>query len=65
MSKSRPLESSRLFPYIAWGVVIGFAAFVYNLTTELKHTQAEYADRTSALETRASQDPATITDFTP
>ena len=30
------LESHRLFPYIAWILVIGFAIFTYMLTTRLQ-----------------------------
>ncbi len=65
MSKHRTLESFRVFPYIAWGLVIGFALFVYQLTTELSATQTSLAERTNTLEVRANQAPHTITDFTP
>ncbi len=29
------LESSKIFPYIAWATVIGFALFTYTLTMHL------------------------------
>ncbi len=30
------LESHKLFPYVAWAVVIGFALFTYNLTLTVR-----------------------------
>jgi hypothetical protein len=30
------LESSKLFPFIAWLLVIGFASFTYMLTTSVQ-----------------------------
>ena len=30
------LESYKIFPYIAWVIVIGFAAFTYMLTVRLQ-----------------------------
>ena len=41
------LESYRIFPYIAWILVIGFAVFTYMLTTNL---QAELGDVDTSLE---------------
>ena len=63
MSK-RSLEQYRVFPYIAWTLVGGFAFFVYTLTTELSTATAELEATTNQLEARANQDPSTITDFT-
>ncbi len=65
MKQSRPLESFRIFPYLAWGLIIGFAFFVYTLTTELKNAQSDMSVRIEALEARANQDPSAITDFRP
>jgi hypothetical protein len=62
MSK-RALEQYRVFPFIAWGLVIGFAFFVYTLTTELKETVATLETETQTLETWANTDPSTITEF--
>ncbi len=64
MSK-RSLEQYRIFPYIAWILVGGFALFVYHLTTELNAYQNELAASTTALEERASMNPLEITDFSP
>lgn len=41
------LEASRLFPYIAWVLVIGFAFFTYALTI---HVRAELSDIDTGLE---------------
>ncbi len=41
------LESSRIFPYIAWATVIGFALFTYTLTV---HLQSELADIGTGIE---------------
>lgn len=62
MSK-RSLEQYRVFPYIAWTLVGGFAFFVYTLTTELSTATAELEATTNQLEAKANQDPAIITDF--
>lgn len=62
MSK-RSLEQYRIFPYIAWTLVGGFAFFVYTLTTELSTATATLEASTNQLEARANQDPVTITDF--
>ena len=63
MSK-RSLEQYRVFPYIAWTLVGGFASFVYTLTTELSTATAELEAATNQLEAKVNQDPSTITDFT-
>lgn len=62
MSK-RALEQYRVFPFLAWSLVIGFSFFVYQLTAELKSVNASFAEQTDALEIRANQDPAQITNF--
>jgi hypothetical protein len=36
MVTSRPLESYRAFPYVAWALVLGFALLVYVLTVEVR-----------------------------
>ncbi len=62
MSK-RALEQYRVFPFLAWSLVIGFSFFVYQLTAELKSVNASFAEQTGILEARANQDPAQITNF--
>lgn len=33
---SRNLESFRLFPFVAWALIIGFSVFVYGITVNLQ-----------------------------
>lgn len=35
-SSNRSLEGFRAFPYVAWGLIILFAFFVYKITLELQ-----------------------------
>lgn len=65
MMKDRSLEKHPIFPYIAWGLCIGFAYFVYTLTLELKAVQAELAAQTEFLEISAATNPTDISTFTP
>ena len=44
----RSLEAYKIFPYIAWGLTVVFALFVYNITRELQ-------DVTNQLQTQADQ----------
>ncbi|MCU0678336.1 MAG: hypothetical protein MUF19_01965 [Candidatus Pacebacteria bacterium] len=46
----RALESYRIFPYIAWTLVIGFALFVYQITVETTRAAADLSERTNHLE---------------
>ena len=46
----RKLESFKIFPYIAWGLVILFVFFVYKLTTHLNTTTTELDEQSSSLE---------------
>jgi hypothetical protein len=59
----RALEQYRLFPFIAWGLVAGFAFFVYTLAMELTATATALEEQTTILEIRANQNPSTLTDF--
>jgi len=34
----RSLESLKIFPFVAWTLVIAFAFFVYNLTSHVEET---------------------------
>ena len=40
----RKLEEHRLFPFIAWAVIIGFALFTYTLTASLKNVTDIYTE---------------------
>jgi hypothetical protein len=63
MSKHRALESFRVFPYIAWGLIIGFSVFVFSLVQELRIVQAEKATASSRLEELANTNPLDISDY--
>ncbi len=47
----KKLEAFKIFPYVAWMLIIFFAFFVYKITTELKSTTAELEATSSTLET--------------
>ena len=51
LGPERKLEAFKIFPYVAWMLVIFFALFVYRITTELKSTAAELEQTTNSLET--------------
>ena len=57
------LESLAVFPYVAWGVTILFAVFVYDLATNLQDTADRLQAQADALEERANT-PAEEIDFT-
>jgi len=59
----RSLESFVLFPYIAWGVTILFAIFVYNLAVNLQETASRLEIQADALEMRVSTPVEQIEDF--
>ena len=46
----RKLEAFKIFPYVAWLLIIIFALFVYKITIELKSTASELERNTGALE---------------
>ena len=58
----RSLESYRIFPYVAWGLIIGFSFFVYNLVTDLQTATSQLQKQTDALQQQVSSDLRT-TDF--
>ena len=46
----RTLESSKIFPYLAWGLIIGFGFFVYQLSIRLQAAAADLAIQTDITE---------------
>lgn len=46
------LESHKLFPYIAWTLVIGFAVFTYTLTAQVQGELTGISDGVERLEVR-------------
>ncbi|MEY2665302.1 MAG: hypothetical protein RLZZ480_407 [Candidatus Parcubacteria bacterium] len=49
-STGRKLESFRIFPYIAWGLIVVFAYIAYHITTELEAVTKDLDERTTSLE---------------
>jgi|GEM_PF-1078893 hypothetical protein len=58
----RSLEAYKIFPYVAWGLILGFTFFVYNLVTDLQDTTSQLQKQTNALQQQVSSDLRT-TDF--
>lgn len=52
LDMNNTLESHKLFPYIAWAIVIGFAVFVYTLTLRVQNELEVIGDGVSRLEER-------------
>lgn len=46
------LESHKLFPYVAWAIVIGFAVFTYMLTVNVQRELSHIGDGVERLEMR-------------
>ncbi len=49
------LESYKIFPYIAWALVIGFATFTYVLTTHLQKELSTINSSVEQLEQRLNE----------
>lgn len=52
-TSDRTLESLKIFPYIAWGITLFFAIFVYNIALELQKTADQLASQAAYLEAQA------------
>ena len=50
ISGKRSLEGYKIFPFIAWGLVIGFALFVYNLNTEIQKATEQLRTQSKSFE---------------
>ena len=50
MAEPKKLEKYKVFPYIAWATVIGFALLVLNITMELRAAASDLRQSTSNLE---------------
>ena len=59
----KALESYKIFPFIAWGLVAGFAIFVYMITLELQSVADRLEQQSLELRTIANTPPSEITDF--
>ncbi len=49
------LESHKFFPFVAWGLVIGFAAFTYMLTVNVQRELGQIGDGVERLEMRLDE----------
>lgn len=49
------LESHKLFPYVAWTIVIGFALFTYFLATSVQNELGHIGDGVERLEMRLDE----------
>lgn len=63
LKNDKALETYRIFPYIAWGVTILFAVFVYNITRELQAITSDLQKQTQYLQERIDTPTHEITDF--
>tara|TARA_B100000508_G_scaffold20642_1_gene14067 strand:- start:2103 stop:2333 length:231 start_codon:yes stop_codon:yes gene_type:complete len=59
----RTLESLKIFPLVAWGLTVGFAFFVYNITMELKEVTTDLQAQTQYLQEQINTPVYKITDF--
>lgn len=57
------LEKYRIFPYVAWGIVVGFSVFVFYLAQTLAQATNELRDTRNYLEAQANM-PIERADFT-
>lgn len=46
----RALEGFKVFPFIAWGLTIGFAIFVYQIVQDLQVVTADLKNQTEQLQ---------------
>lgn len=57
------LEAYKVFPYVAWGVTLIFALFVYNITLELKAVTDDLQVQTKHLQEQVGKPVSEIDDF--
>lgn len=64
LGPERKLEAFKIFPYVAWMLIIFFALFVYKITTELNATASELEETSQSLQTTIqSKEKDTVIDF--
>lgn len=49
------LESYKIFPYIAWAIVIGFSIFTYFLTVRVNNELSNIGDGVARLEQKVDE----------
>jgi len=56
-TSKRSLEAYKIFPYVAWGLILGFIFFVYNIVLELQDTTAQLEKQAKSLQEQVAADP--------
>ena len=59
----KALEAYKIFPYVAWGLTVVFALFVYNIAQELQDVSTELQAQTQQLQVFINTPPEKIEDF--
>jgi len=59
----KTLESYKIFPYVAWGIIAMLTFFVYNITKELKSVTQNLQQQTEQLQLKANTPIDKIEDF--
>lgn len=59
----KTLESYKIFPIVAWALVIGFSFFVYNIALRLQTVASDLEAQTKWLQEQASMPASEIKDF--
>lgn len=59
----KSLEAYKIFPYVAWGLTLLFALFVYNITMELKAVTDNLQEQTENLQKQVDASVGDIDDF--
>ena len=59
----KSLEAFKVFPYVAWGLTVIFAFFVYNITMELKAVTTQLQAQTKSLEEKINTPISEVADF--
>ena len=59
----KALESYKIFPFVAWGLVIGFSIFVYNITMKLQAVTEDLKAQTEWLQEQVNAPAGSIENF--
>ncbi len=57
------LDTFKIFPYIAWGLTLVFAIFVYNIARELQVVAEDLQEQTQYLQEKINQPVHEIEEF--
>ncbi|MCA9357335.1 hypothetical protein H6784_02685 [Candidatus Nomurabacteria bacterium] len=63
LKNEKALENYRVFPFIAWGLVIIFALFVYNIARELKEVTTSLQTQADYIQHKIDAKPGELVDF--